>query len=61
MEIGKVGMLNEPSSLEVGLGGRIVKLGGAGVAVYVLADVYEESALEVSEGLMGVFGIEVGP
>ena len=45
---------------EVGFEG-VVKLGGAGVAVHVLADVDEESALERPEGQVGVFGTEAGP
>ena len=34
---------------------------GAGVAVYVLADVDEEAPFELGESVVGVFGIEVGP
>ena len=39
----------------------LVELMGAGIAVLVLADVEEESALEVGEGLVGVVGLVVGP
>ena len=39
----------------------LVEFIGAGVAVLVLADVDEESALEVGEGLVSVVGLVVGP